>query len=67
MKEYTAIYSAQDLKNIQYSFKAEGLEAAVKFCEYKFKNFPNLIIVENTPEGRANEGIVVWANGYNVL
>ena len=67
MKEYTAIYSTEALKNIQYSFKAKGTEAAVNFCNFKFSAFPNVIIVENTPNGNANEGRVVWANGYNVL
>ena len=66
MKEYTAIYSTEALKNIQYSFKAEVTEAAVDFCKFKFSAFPNVIIVENTPDGKANEGRVVWANGYNV-
>ena len=66
MKEYTAIYSTEAIKNIQYSFKAEGTEAAVDFCEFKFSAFPNVIIIENTPYGKANKGWVVWANGYNV-
>ena len=67
MKEYTAIYSTETLKNIQYSFKADNLDSAVEFCQSKFTSFPNIIIVENTPNGRANEGLVVWANDNIVL
>ena len=67
MKEYTAIYSSETLKNIQYSFKAEGTKAAIDFCKFKFSCFPNIIIIENMPNGKANEGHVVWANGYDVL
>ena len=67
MKEYTAIYSTETLKNIQYSFKAENLDSAVEFCQSKFTSFPNIIIVENTTNERANEGLVVWANDNIVL
>ena len=67
MKEYTAIYSTESIKNIQYSFKAENLDSAVEFCQSKFTSFPNIIIVENSPNGRTNEGLVVWANDNIVL
>ena len=67
MKEYTAIYSTESIKNIQYSFKAKNLDSAVKFCRSKFTAFPDIIIVEGKPNGRTNEGLVVWANGYIVL
>lgn len=67
MKEYTAIYSTETLKNIQYSFKAENLDSAVEFCQSKFTSFPNIIIIENLPNVRAKEGLVVWANDNIVL
>ena len=67
MKTYTAIYSTKAISNIQYSFKAESVDSAVEFCRGKFTSFPGIIIVENTAEGKANEGIVVWANGSIVL
>lgn len=67
LKEYTAIYSTESIKNIQYSFKAENLDSAVQLCQSKFTAYPNIIIVKNTPDGKANEGMVVWANGEIVL
>lgn len=63
MKEFTAIYSTKAIKNIQYSFNAENAEAAVEFASSYFATFPELIIVENFEGSKANEGIVVWANG----
>lgn len=68
MKQFTAIYSTESLKNIEYSFKAADTEAAVDFCKFKFSTFPNITIVENTDEnGHANEGRVVWNDRHNVL
>lgn len=67
MKTYTAIYSTKVISNIQYSFEAESVDSAVEFCRGMFTSFPGIIIVENTAEGKANEGIVVWANGCIVL
>ena len=66
MKTYTAIYSTESVKNIQYSFVSENLESAIEFSSTKFSCFPNIIIVENTEESKANEGMVMWANGYEV-
>ena len=66
MKTYTAIYSTTSLKNIQYSFVSENLKSALDFSSTKFSCFPNIILVENTEGGKANEGVVVWANGYEV-
>lgn len=66
MKEYTAIYSSETIKNIQYSFRAEDLPQALDFCEHKFSTFPAVIIVENFADSKANEGLVVWANGHEV-
>lgn len=68
MKTYTAIYSTRAISNVHYSFTSEDIESAVEFCKGKFSLiFPNIILVENTPEGKANEGLVVWANGKIVL
>ncbi len=36
MKNYTAIYSTETIKNIEYAFKAENMEAAELFCQNKF-------------------------------
>lgn len=36
MKTYTAIYSTEFIKNINYSFKAENMKAAKMFAKYKF-------------------------------
>jgi hypothetical protein len=66
MKEFTAIYSTKAVKNIQYSFNAETAEAAIEFANSNFVAFPELIIVENFEGSKANEGIVVWANGEYV-
>ena len=63
MKTYTAFNQVKG-RNIGYSFKAENLQDAVKFCACKFSGFPNTIIVENTEEdGKAYEGTLVWAYG----
>lgn len=68
MKTYTAIYSTRAISNIHYSFTSEDIESAVEFCKGKFSLiFPNIIIVENTPDGKANEGMVVWANDNIIL
>lgn len=64
MKTYTAIYSTEAIKGIQYSFKAEDTEAAVLYAKSKFNTFPQLAIVENTrEEERAIEGRLVFLNG----
>lgn len=71
MKNYTAIYSTESIKNFQYSFDSENLESALGFCSYKFSCFPNIILVEHPEgftynEGKGVKGVVVWANGYEV-
>ena len=63
MKTYTAFNQVKG-RNIGYSFRAENLQDAVKFCALKFSGFPNTKIVENKEEdGKANEGTLVWAYG----
>lgn len=65
MKQYTAIYSTATIKGVQYSFKAEDVDAAIAFASYKFEQFPTLAILENTCE-KANEGILIFLNGERV-
>ena len=66
MKTYTAFNQVKG-RSIGYSFKAENLQDAVKFCARKFSDSPNTMIVENTDEdGKANEGALVWAYGCPV-
>ena len=68
MKIYTAFYSTKAISNIQYSFVAEDIESAVEFCKCNFPSaFPKIVILENSPAVKANEGLVVWANGNIVL
>ena len=71
MKNYTAIFSTEKVKNFQYSFVSENLESAISFSSYKFGCFPNIILVEHPEgftynEGQGVKGVVVWANGYKV-
>lgn len=64
MKNYTAIYSTEAIKGIQYSFKAEDTEAAVLYAKSKFKAFPQVAIIENISlEEKANKGRLVFLNG----
>ena len=67
MKQFTAIYSTSKIGTMQYSFKASDLDSAVEFCHCKFIVWPHVVIVENTHnDEKANEGKIVWANGYAV-
>lgn len=69
MKKYTAIYSTNALKNIQYSFDAKNIESAIEFCKGKFEQYSNLAIIENNHDfidKKANEGILVYFNGFIV-
>ncbi len=64
MKNYTAIYSTEAIKGIQYSFKAENVEAAIIYAKSKFNAFPQVAIIENLNlEDKANEGRLVFLNG----
>lgn len=45
--EYTAIYSTESMKGIQYSFMAGNVKEAVKFASEKFSCYPKLAIIEN--------------------
>lgn len=36
MKNFTAIYSTESIKNIEYSFQAENMAAAKRFAKWKF-------------------------------
>lgn len=66
MKEYTAIYHTEEMKGIQYSFKAKNLKTAIDYCKYRLPAYPDIVIVENGFFGRANRGKVVWMNGFLV-
>ena len=48
MKNYTAIYDTKALKNVEYNFNAENMEAAQRFSNEKFdmENIENFRIVE---------------------
>lgn len=61
--EYTAIYSTESLKGVQYSFEAKDVNDAIAFAENKFAAFPNIAIIENDDDSRANHGLLVFLNG----
>ena len=46
MKNYTAIYSTEKIKNIEYSFKAKNMSQAIKFRKEKF-SAKRVKIIEN--------------------
>ena len=46
MKTFTAIYSTEFIKNINYSFQAENMKAAKMFAKYKF-SVKKVTIIEN--------------------
>ena len=47
MKEYTAIYSTESLKDIHYSFRSKDDESAIEFCKYKF-SAKSIKLIEDT-------------------
>ena len=61
--EYTAIYSTESIKGVQYSFEANDVNDAIAFASQKFASFPNIAIIENDEDGRANHGLLVFLNG----
>ena len=50
MKQYTAIFSTETLKNIQYAFHAVDDNRAKAFCHYKFNTTDIIIRDEETGE-----------------
>lgn len=50
MKQYTAIYSTETLKNIQYAFQAVDGNMAKSFCHQKFNTTDIIIRDEETGE-----------------
>ena len=62
MKNYTAIYSTEKLKNIQYSFCAENLERAKDFCKYKFSVPVENIICHSINHKYFGKGKVIEIN-----
>lgn len=62
--EYTAIYSTESIKGIQYSFMAENVKEAIKFASEKFSCYPKLAIIENDKESDdATFGRLVFNHG----
>lgn len=47
MKNYTAIYSTETIKNIEYAFKAENIKSAKVFCKTKFSVKEIKIVEDN--------------------
>lgn len=62
MKEYTAIYSTEAIKDIHYSFVAESNESAIEFCKSKFNVAIDKIICngEVGEVGSSDEGEIVY-------
>lgn len=63
MKTFTAIYNTAKFNGIQYSFKADSIDAAVDFASGKFEAFPNLAILLND-DRPADYGRIVYLNGH---
>ena len=62
--EYTAIYSTNSMKGVQYSFMAENVKEAIKVASGKFSCYPRLAIIENDEESDdATFGRLVFNNG----
>ncbi len=62
--DYTAIYSTESMKGIQYSFKAEDVKEAIRFASEKFSCYPKLAIIENDEENDdATFGRLVFSHG----
>lgn len=57
MKNYTAIYSTEVLKNINYSFNAENIIEARKFCVDKFTVPVDTIIEHNEDFDKEYSGV----------
>lgn len=48
MREYTAKYNTKSMKGVEYSFKAENLQEAIKFAQDKFSAYPEIEIFDDT-------------------
>ena len=65
MREFTAIYGES---NTMYSFKAASINNAIEFVKGKFDESvqASMVIIENTPDGRADEGKIIYAHGKRI-
>ena len=61
--QFTAIYSTEFINDICYSFRSNSVEEAVAFASRKFREFPNLTIVENDESDDCKSGKIVFVNG----
>lgn len=50
MKTFRATYSTEAIKNINYDFNAENMEAAEEFASKKFNSINGVKVVEIDPE-----------------
>ena len=46
MKDFTAFYDTEKMKNVGYSFEAKDLDSAIEFCKNKFSVEINKIILD---------------------
>ena len=60
MREYTAKYNTKNMKGVEYSFKAENLEEAIKFASDKFAAYPEIELYDDTDTDHSCEGPVVF-------
>lgn len=64
MKDYTAVYSTDSVRGIQYSFMAESEEKAIDFAKRKFSEYPNIAIIENIDGYSDTCGRLIFLNGH---
>ena len=60
IREYTAKYNTKSMKGVEYSFKAENLQEAIKFAQDKFSAYPEIEIYDDTDTVKACAGPLVF-------
>lgn len=60
MREYTAKYNTKSMKGVEYSFKAENLQEAIKFAQDKFSAYAEIEIYDDTDTVKACAGPLVF-------
>ena len=60
MREYTAKYNTKSMRGVEYSFKAENLQEAIKFAQYKFSAYAEIEIYDDTDTVKACAGPLVF-------
>lgn len=60
IREYTAKYNTKSMKGVEYSFKAENLQEAIKFAQDKFSAYPEIEIFDDTDTVKACAGPLVF-------